>query len=426
MSMYPASLTGYFNSDLPTRTPTISAETLKVSLGASADARVVQETFVKGRGGLRDPNLTNYIFPSYSQETYSPLKVYRNGVRQLPGDTDYKFWPGGWIDRGDGPGIAPGMVASSSDGVKLAACDTVNNVIRVSIDSGTTWEDRDALGAPGGVALSGDGSILVAIRGTAAKNLYVSTDLGSSWTQLDSASAYVYTRVAVSKDGDMVLASTTSNDLVDFLYTGGWSMGMAGSGYPASQTWVSVAVNSDGTRFVALSLQTGVYAKQYQADPWVNKVSRVGNNGTVSVSDDGLVILFVAYGMYASLSTNGGTSWSTVGTSLYGAHGVLSADGAKMFIAGRDSSLLYSADSGANWTTDSYIDHVTSIAGSSDLVKIVVGRYATGSYNDLYTRNGSDVTPLVFSAETISSGENITIEYLTTSTTVLPTLYPYN
>jgi hypothetical protein len=387
----------------------------------------IVEKFVKGGGESRDPNLTNYIFPSYSQEAHYPLKVYRNGVRQTgANDLDYKFWPGGWIDRGDGPGNAHGMVASSSDGTKLAAADLVNNVIRVSSDSGTTWEDRDALEVPGCIALSGDGEVLVAIRGTAVRNLYVSTDLGATWAQLDTTSSYVYSRVAVSRDGFVVLAATSTSELVDFMYSSGWSMPVAGSGYPASQTWVSVAVNYDGTRFAALSLQTGVYVKQYQIDPWALKVGRAPNLGAVSVSDDGLVILFVANGMYASRSPDGGTTWSTIGTDLGDTYGALSADGTKIVIAARNAGVKYSSDSGSSWTTDSYIDHLTSIAGSSDLVKIIAGHYKVDSYNDLYVRNGVGTTPLVFTSETLSPGEVILLEYLTNSTDLLPTLSPNN
>lgn len=424
MSMYPASLTGYFNSDLPTRTPTISAETLKVSLGTSADARVVQETFVKGRGGLRDPNLTNYIFPSYSQETYSPLKVYRNGVRQLPGDTDYKFWPGGWINRGPGPGTGPGRVSSSSDGTILAASDGTNEVIRVSTDSGTTWSDRDAAGDAGTVSLSGDGAVLVAIRGSSAGNLYVSNDLGGTWTPLPTASPYTYTMAAVSRDGSYILAATSGGDLISFAYSGGWVTGTPGTGYPVSQTWSSVAVGNTG--FVALSLQTGVYVKTYLADPWVLKLPLAGNSGTVSVSDDGQVILFSAYGQNTSVSENGGTSWNSRSPHPGCMYNAISSDGDDMIAAVRNGAVYYSSNRGVSWVSDSYISHVTSIAGSSDLVKIVAGRYNPAIYDDLYTRNGVGTTPLIFTAESITGGEVITLEYLTTSTTVLPSLYPYN
>jgi hypothetical protein len=82
MSVFPSTVNpGHFNDSLPTRTPSVSKQHTSLDLNGT----VIVEKFVKGGNGLRDPNLTNYIFPSYSAETYYPFRVYRNGVRQTPG-----------------------------------------------------------------------------------------------------------------------------------------------------------------------------------------------------------------------------------------------------------------------------------------------------------------------------------------------------
>jgi len=82
MSVFPNPTNpGYFNGDVPTtRVPTVSVQ--KTELGLNGTLTV--EKFVKGGTGLRDPNLTNYIVPSYLPETYFPTRVFRNGVRQTP------------------------------------------------------------------------------------------------------------------------------------------------------------------------------------------------------------------------------------------------------------------------------------------------------------------------------------------------------
>jgi len=96
-------------------------------------------------------------------------------------------------------------IASSADGMTLAAGTLWNDRIRLSTDGGKTWNDVG--GAPDGkwksIAISADGRRLAAAdRGS----ILTSADRGSTWTKLDAAGSRQWQSIALSGEGNLVAA----------------------------------------------------------------------------------------------------------------------------------------------------------------------------------------------------------------------------
>jgi len=217
-----------------------------------------------------------------------------------------------------------GAVASSADGIKLAATSSVfstNQGVYVSTNSGVTWMRTSAPSTNWScIALSADAATLVAavtgLNGSGGPIL-LSTNLGVTWSQSDAP----------------------------------------------EQFWISIASSADGTRLAAAG-GTGLFTSIDSGATWVLRTNTPGGYWTgVSSSADGTKLLAVQNSSsafvtnnFVFISTNSGTTWKAKTTpapeSLNWYAVASSSDGSKLIAAGRSQQGVYqSVDSGDNWTT---------------------------------------------------------------------------
>ncbi len=178
-----------------------------------------------------------------------------------------------------------------------------------------TWSVPSALTGMAGysAALSSDGSVM--LIGESTTGLYLSTDTGTTFNQVTSpnvtGSRYA---VAVSGDGNKMFA-----------------------------------VNYDDTS-VAYSLDRGV--------TWSRSTNGVAvNAGAACMSSDGSV--WMTGGLNSAnayVSTNNGTSWSTIATLGTGSWRscALTSNGSKRYFVNFGANLWLSNNSGTNWSQISY------------------------------------------------------------------------
>jgi len=256
--------------------------------------------------------------------------------------------------------FAPHSVASSADGKILAAA---GGAVYVSVDSGATWTSR--LTTTGvyqliGIAMSADGTKLVAAEqsqnyGDNLGQIYTSSDSGSNWTLRLNGPAVG--DIACSPDGTKLIAGGGSV----LANAGGYLYLSTNSGVnwttntgPGNNYWTSVACSADGTKLFATEVTSQVGFAQPQfglvhvstnsGASWDNGVSSAALNWmSIACSSNGNFVVAASanqayFGSYPSgivyTSTNSGQSWqlsyapdadwwsvacSSDGTKLYGA-----------------------------------------------------------------------------------------------------------
>ncbi len=232
-------------------------------------------------------------------------------------------------------------VACSADGVKLAACTTLNGftnggAIYISTNSGFTWIISAAPTNFGwlSIASSANGSNFVA--GSWNGPIYTSTNSGNTWT---------------------------SNSV------------------PLS-TWLSVSSSADGTKLAAVASNGGVYTSTNSGAEWTQTGAPTNFWHSIACSADGKKLVAVAVNFQSNgliyTSTNFGVAWSLIdrpaGISFSStAQVACSADGNSLAIDGGTSSFIHtSKDFGATWMSNSVPNQVWyAVASSIDGVKII-------------------------------------------------------
>ncbi len=229
-------------------------------------------------------------------------------------------------------GISWYSVASSADGVKLAAASFDGYGISTSTNSGMSWQYTSAPSYQWySVASSSDGTKLTAVSYHSYK-VYASTNSGANWTQLINFPGYTspgenLRSVACSPDGTKLATASA-------IYLGSGRICISTNSGQAWQVatnapadnWDSVALSADGTKLAAAPQNDSIY-----------------------------------------ISTNSGTTWSATDTPNEVWMSVsLSADGSKL-IGGSLDVIYTSTDFGANWTSNSLPSgYWNSVASSAD------------------------------------------------------------
>ncbi|MBF0518160.1 MAG: hypothetical protein HQK92_00365 [Nitrospirae bacterium] len=118
-------------------------------------------------------------------------------------------------------------IASSSDGIKLAAGAIINSYIYTSTDSGATWDNRTGAGRRRwfSITSSSDGAKLAAVVNSGY--IYTSTNSGVSWTAQTSAGSKNWYSIASSSDGSKIAAVPFGG----YIYTGVYSPDMSAVSY---------------------------------------------------------------------------------------------------------------------------------------------------------------------------------------------------
>jgi len=228
-------------------------------------------------------------------------------------------------------GIEWYSVASSADGVKLAAASFDGNGIYDSTNSGATWQFA---GAPSfswyGIASSADGTKLVAVA-YYGWHIYATTNSGANWTPLTNFP----------------------------------------SQHSANENLRAIASSADGSKLVAASAlyngQGQICISTNAGQTWMQVTNVSGNWDSVASSADGRILAAAPQNDSIYVSTNSGTTWSaTLTPSEVWVSVASSADGTKL-IAGSLDVLYTSDDSGITWTSNSVPSgYWNSVASSAD------------------------------------------------------------
>ncbi len=252
-------------------------------------------------------------------------------------------------------------VAMSSDGSRLVAAVggyVITGYLYTSQDSGATWTQTGSQQQWASVASSADGKTLVAV--SQFISYPVSQDRS---TECDSG--YIFT----SQD-----SGTTWTPYYDLEY--------------AQQTWTSAASSADGTRLIVVGDGGDICTSFDSGTTWNESAPQIGSGWNVygfwqavASSADGTKLVTAEGdasegGGYIHTSTNSGESWTQSGPMQYWTSVASSSDGQKLaaVAGGRTINPGYiytSANFGATWSQTGTQQNWTSVAMSSDGTKIV-------------------------------------------------------
>jgi len=252
------------------------------------------------------------------------------------GDYIYTSTNGGatWTARtGSGQHFWVAIVAST-DGSKIAALDGTwpTYTLYISTNGGTTWTPNSVSGVqdPGrtGIAMSSSGTeIAVAETGTTYSftppgggYIYISTNDGASWAPATAAGQHYWYSVAMSANGNDLIAADGGDGYLYLSTNGGasWTP-LAGAG---QHYWYSVAMSADGSKIVAADYGQGyggyLYVSTNGGSSWTAETS-LGQRDwdSVAISSDGSTIAATSYGTnpnyagdYVYVSNNSGSTWT--------------------------------------------------------------------------------------------------------------------
>ena len=275
-------------------------------------------------------NLGRHVFPGVRAYTAAPTQV-----------PDFLTPRDVWVQR-SAPVVDFGWVASSADGLKLAAADSARYY--TSADGGVTWVSRTT-GYFFAGAVSGDGGTILCAPYPG--NISRSLDGGATRTTLTAAGSRSWEEIACSHNGQTILA--VAGDASIFVSTNG---GTAFARSLTSNAFNTCAISGDGTKMmVGYGAASTLYTS---ADSGVNWVARTGAGSrgwsALSISPDGTRYLAAASG-YIGLSTDGGVAWTALSglpTRTWAAL-TMSVDG-QIILAVSSVDAWVSEDSGASWS----------------------------------------------------------------------------
>jgi len=174
--------------------------------------------------------------------------------------------------------FSPCSVTSTPDGTKLVS---VGFGVYYSTNSGTNWTQTSThltansiLDPSQVIALSADGTKWVVARpfngtGTSPAPIYTTTNSGDSWT-LTCAPSNNWNSVAMSSDGNKIVAVAGSSGLPSLIYTStNFGVNWTAANVP-STNWISVASSVDGNQLVAAVRGGGIWISQTTPSPQLN------------------------------------------------------------------------------------------------------------------------------------------------------------
>ena len=261
----------------------------------------------------------------------------------------------------DIPGVSSvSCIALSADGTKMFAGVNSTNTIFISTNSGVTWSSTGATlhgGYWAGIAASADGSRLIAAAD--AGGVYTSTDGGANWFSNNMPAASRWDFVAITPDGTKMVAAAGYNTEPICVSTNSgntWTQTSA----PIGQ-WISVAMSADGSVLLAGSFSGIPYLSTDSGTTWSPQTNLpTGSWCSMAESTDGNKLIAAAYWIGSGsgpsriyISTNRGNVWTPTSqpTNMYLARFCASADGSKLTAMGY-ASIFHSADFGNTWSSN--------------------------------------------------------------------------
>ena len=297
-----------------------------------------------------------------------------------------------WTDRTtpSGSRVWSGC-AISNDGTKMIGVVSASGSIYASFDSGTTWTQQTANFLPTAAiwkscAMSGDGTKVAACinsgtNGTVWTGTY-STGVQISWTPRSNAgTTRGWNHVAMTPDGNNLLASVGSGYLYTFTDSGATFVERQASG--STQAWNGVSISSDGTYMLAainpgalwLSADSGVtWTKLTGAGVryWFGKTAMNSTGTRLAASESNSVNSSIGSIWTSTQTTTTMTSaMGTVPTQMYGLaanwHRMCCSDSGQYIAAVQFQNAAASAggyiyvsnDYGATWTAPATVNTAT-------------------------------------------------------------------
>lgn len=328
-----------------------TSENPTISLEAKTSDIAVDGIFTSNITGL-NPN-TTYHVRAYATNNNGTTK-YGDDISftTLPAPVDFS-----WYEKKVSGENRWAVIASSSDGIKLAACD-YNGYIYTSNNSGVTWTEQANSGtrAWSSITSSADGSKLAAcVNGG---YVYISNDFGSTWVPQTNLGNKSWMSIASSSDGSKLAACVSGG----YIYTSSdygvnWiERTEIQSGVPwTTKNWYSITSSADGSKLVACVNGGYIYTSTDYGATWTERQPVVGvakSWRSVASSSTGQKLVACAVGGYIYTSTNYGVAWT--GQSSSGDRSwrsvTTSSDGSKLAACVGSGYIYTSTDSGATWT----------------------------------------------------------------------------
>jgi photosystem II stability/assembly factor-like uncharacterized protein len=220
------------------------------------------------------------------------------------------------------------MIAASSGGMDLDTLNGTDGKIFVSQNGGSTWEDVSPVGAQTwhAVAVSGDGDTLVAVADDDMGNLYISTDGGDSWQTDPISNVWNWESLSISDNGNKILIGGESSiDASSFVYISD----------DGGDNWTNVSPDQG---FMVFTTRTAM-----------------------SASGDKIVVSTYAYngsGYYdqVNISEDDGAHWTDINPddpyeNQWNAI-AMSDDGSTISVLDNNDKMYLTRDNGDNWTEE--------------------------------------------------------------------------
>jgi hypothetical protein len=262
------------------------------------------------------------------------------------------------------------MACSADCNVILAGAD--GGQIRKSSDGGVTWTIEGPDQNWTGFAASATGEVLFAATNNGP--IYRGSDTTALWDAVGPVGQW--RSIATSSDGNNVVAVA----IVGQIYTS-TDRGNTWTPRATQRTWVSVASSADGTKLIAADRGGQLHTS---VDSGITWTARESNRiwWEVASSEDGMKLVATDHVGSGSgtgrvyTSADGGETW----TAREPAPGILwtdvasSADGTRIFVAGRSGVPHISLDSGASWQPSTGPSGIYWTAtGAADGSRYVIG-----------------------------------------------------
>jgi hypothetical protein len=200
------------------------------------------------------------------------------------------------------PGGTYRAVGSSSDGQYMIAPDDGGS-LWVSSNHGSSWTNTSVTGDWRAVDVSSDGQYMAAVDGTLESlvgagdggNVWLSGDHGSSWTELTDTTGIGFVSVAVSDNGNRIVAGQNGSDYLWRSVDGGtnWFQDTG----TTQQQYFAVDMSSDGSHIVIADYAGDIWTSANFGATWHDEGASSPGSAqwtAVTISSDGYKIAATA------------------------------------------------------------------------------------------------------------------------------------
>ena len=246
------------------------------------------------------------------------------------------------------------------------------------------------------VAISNNGQYIVTVSGTNFQfgYVYISSDYGVFWNRHDILGIDVsgnWKSCTISYDGStIVVAQNNGYIYMSSNYGTNWTqIWTNGLGI---RNWYSISISDNGNKISALANGSNIY--MYNGTSWASPSSYINGNSlnglnwqSITMSSDGSKIAVCAFNDFIYLSSNSGTTWTTITSAgnKFWKSVVMSSDGSKLAAVEYNGYIYNSSDYGITWyQTTAPQWFWISISMSSDGSKMVAVGYNISTTNGTY------------------------------------------